>query len=57
MVLKAKKPIAEPRKANVTVVFAGGNGIQSAYDVLAKILINKKLKEGEQKCGRRSMPG
>lgn len=57
MVLKAKKPIAEPRKANVTVVFAGGNGIQSAYDVLAKILINKKLKEEEKECGRRSMPG
>ncbi|NLB18807.1 MAG: hypothetical protein GX825_08800 [Syntrophomonadaceae bacterium] len=63
MELKLKKSVTEPRKGNVAVVYTGGDGIQSAYDILAKILldkkieIDKKLKEEEKECERRSMPG
>lgn len=33
----------------VTVVYEGGNGLQQAYQILAKLLINNKLKEEGKK--------
>lgn len=47
--------VTQGSKPNVTLVFAGGDGEQAAYRILAEIAI-KKLKGEEEKCEQQSMP-
>lgn len=45
----ASKPIINNKSTtNVKVVYAGGNGLQEAYKILAKIVLRKLQEEKEQ---------